>query len=314
MEFTLFDIPKKQKTLANISSSIPVNITAQDNILFKGNAIVSKGLFSVDFILPKEVAINQGALRMQLYATNSAGNADAIGVYDSLFVNAFSENISTDTTGPIFEKIYINDTLNQYKQKTWISANSNLYINLKDSSGIQTSGNSLGHDISLVIDGETQSPFILNNYYTADVNTYQSGKIKFALPTLSEGPHQFIIKAWDLIGNSNKDTINVMVPNSRVLSVKNLTNYPNPVGSSTRFSFEISQLREGNKSLIYTIEIYNNIGIKQLSKTFEGPLLNRVVLSNVIELGTLSPGTYFYKLIVKDDQQEIQLTNKFLKY
>jgi len=105
-----------------------------------------------------------------------------------------------------------------------------------------------------------------------------------------------------------------MVPNSRVLSVKNLTNYPNPVGSSTRFSFEISQLREGNKSLIYTIEIYNNIGIKQLSKTFEGPLLNRVVLSNVIELGTLSPGTYFYKLIVKDDQQEIQLTNKFLKY
>jgi hypothetical protein len=314
LEFTLFDIPKKQKTLANISSSIPVNITAQDNILFKGNAIVSKGLFSVDFILPKEVAINQGALRMQLYATNSAGNADAIGVYDSLFVNAFSENISTDTTGPVFEKIYINDTLNQYKQKTWISANSNLYINLKDSSGIQTSGNSLGHDISLVIDGETQSPLILNNYYTADVNTYQSGKIKYALPALSEGPHQLIIKAWDLIGNSNKDTLNVIVPNSRILSLKNLTNYPNPVGSSTRFSFEISQLREGNKSLIYTIEIYNNIGIKQLSKTFEAPLLNRVVLSNVVEVGSLPAGTYFYKLIVKDDQQEIQLTNKFLKY
>ena len=314
MEFTLFDIPKKQKTLANISSSIPVNVTTQDNILFKGNAIVNKGLFSVDFILPKEVAINQGALRMQLYATHSAGITDAIGIYDSLFVNAFSENISTDTTGPIFEKVYINDTLNQYKQNTWINANANLLISLKDSSGIQTSGNSLGHDLSLVIDGETQSPFILNNYYTADVNTYQSGKIKFALPTLSEGPHQFIIKAWDLIGNSNKDTINVMVPNSRVLSVKNLINYPNPVGSSTRFSFEISQLREGNKSLIYTIEIYNNIGIKQLSKTFVGPLLNRVVLSNVIELGTLSPGTYFYKLIVKDDQQEIQLTNKFLKY
>ena len=314
VEFTLFDIPKKQKTLANISSSIPVNVTVQDNILFKGNAIVSKGLFSVDFILPKEVAINQGALRMQLYATNSAGNTDAIGVYDSLFVNAFSENISTDTTGPIFEKVFINDTLNQYKQKTWISANSNLYINLKDSSGIQTSGNSLGHDLSLVIDGETQSPLILNNYYTADVNTYQSGKIKFALPTLSEGPHQFIIKAWDLIGNSNKDTLNVIVPNSRILSVKNLTNYPNPVGSSTRFSFEISQLREVNKSLIYTIEIYNNIGIKQLTKTFEGALLNRVVLSNVVEVGSLPAGTYFYKLIVKDDQQEIQLTNKFLKY
>ena len=314
MEFTLFDIPKKQKTLANISSSIPVSISTQDNILFKGNAIVNKGLFSVDFILPKEVAINQGSLRMQLYATNSAGNKDAIGIYDSLFVNAFSENISTDTTGPIFEKVYINDTINQYKEKTWMNANANLFISLKDSSGIQTSGNSLGHDISLVIDGETQSPLILNNYYTADVNTYQSGKIKYALPTLSEGPHQFIIKAWDLIGNSNKDTINVMVPNSRILSIKNLTNYPNPVGSNTRFSFEISQLKDANKSLVYTIEIYNYLGIKQLSKTFEGPLQNRVVLSNVIELGTMPAGTYFYKLIVKDEQQEIYLTNKFIKY
>jgi hypothetical protein len=313
IEFTLFDIPKKQKTLANVSSSIPVNVTTQENILFKGNAIVSKGVFTVDFILPKEVAINQGALRMQLYATNNLGNADAIGVYDSLFVNAFSENVSTDTTGPVFEKVFINDTLNQYKQKTWINANSNLYINLKDSSGIQTSGNSLGHDISLVIDGEAQSPIILNNYYTADVNTYQSGKIKYALPTLSEGAHQLIVKAWDLIGNSNKDTINVIVPNSQSLTVKNLTNYPNPVQSSTRFSFEISQLREVNKSLIYTIEIYNNIGIKQLTKTFEGPILNRVVLSNVVEVGSLPAGTYFYKLIVADAIQEIQLTNKFIK-
>ena len=299
--------------MANASSSIPVNVSTQDDILFKGNAIVTKGLFTVDFILPKEVAINQGALRMQLYATNNMGNVDAIGIYDSLFVNAFSENVSTDTTGPVFEKVFINDTLNQYKQKTWINANSNLYINLKDSSGIQTSGNSLGHDISLVIDGEAQSPVILNNYYTADVNTYQSGKIKYALPILGTGAHQLIIKAWDLIGNSNKDTINVIVPNSQTLAVKNLTNYPNPVQSSTRFSFEISQLKDANKSLIYTIEIYNNIGIKQLTKTFEGPLHNRVVLSNVMDLGTLPEGTYFYKLIVKDDQQEIQLTNKFIK-
>ena len=165
----------------------------------------------------------------------------------------------------------------------------------------------------MVIDGEAQSPVILNNYYTADVNTYQSGKIKYALPILGTGAHQLIIKAWDLIGNSNKDTINVIVPNSQTLAVKNLTNYPNPVQSSTRFSFEISQLKDANKSLIYTIEIYNNIGIKQLTKTFEGPLHNRVVLSNVMDLGTLPEGTYFYKLIVKDDQQEIQLTNKFIK-
>jgi hypothetical protein len=314
MEFILFDIPKQQKTLANIASSIPVNVATQDNILFKGNTVINKGLFSIDFILPKEIAINQGALRMQLYASNHLGNMDAIGIYDSLFVNGFSENISTDTVGPIFDKVFINDTLNTYKQNTWISANSNLYINLKDSSGIQTSGNSLGHDISLVIDGQTQSPIILNNYYTADMNTYQSGKIKYSLPTLSEGQHQLIIKAWDLIGNSNKDTLNVVVPNNKTLIVKNLTNYPNPVFTNTRFSFEISQLAPANKSLVYTIEVYDQIGVRQLTKTFEGMVINNTVVSDIPGIGSLPAGTYFYKLLVKDDQREIQLSNKFVKY
>jgi hypothetical protein len=66
--------------------------------------------------------------------------------------------------------------------------------------------------------------------------------------------------------------------------------------------------------MAYTIEIYNNLGIKQLAKTFEGPFLNRVVLSNVMDLRTLPAGAYIYRLIVKDDQQEIQLSNKFIKY
>ena len=314
IEFILFDVNKNQKTLANINTSIPVNVATQDNILFKGNAIVNKGLFSIDFILPKEVAINQGTLRMQFYANSMTGNTDALGVFDSLFVNGFSENISRDTVGPVFEKVFIDDTLHSYKQNTWINTNATLYFNLKDSSGIQTSGNSLGHDISLVIDGQKQSPIILNNYYTADINTYQSGRIKYALPTLGQGPHQFIIKAWDLVGNSSSDTLNVIVPNSQYLEVKNLSNYPNPVFTNTRFSFEISQLVKSNKTLIYTIEIYNDLGIKQLSKTFEGPITNTVVVSNFDGVGSLPAGTYFYKLLVKDEHQELQLSNKFIKY
>jgi len=294
---------------------MPVSIPIQDNILFKGKAVVRNGIFAIDFILPKEVALNQGALRMQFYASSTNADMDALGVYDSLYVNEFSENISTDTIGPQFEHVYINDTLNNYKPNTWINSNSSLYIYLKDSSGIQTSGNSLGHDISLVIDGASQSPIILNNYFTADINTYQSGKVIYALPSLSAGPHQFIIKAWDLIGNSNKDTLNIIVPNSDHLLIRNLSNFPNPFRTNTRISFEISQTINLNKSLVYTIEIFNNLGVKQLSKTFETGLLNnRVVVANFDEIAALQAGTYFYKLWVKDDKQGISLINKFIKY
>jgi len=315
VEFTLYDIPKLQKTLANISTSMPVDVTVQDNILFKGKAIVHLGAFSIDFILPKEVALRQGTLRMQFYASNTNADRDALGVYDSLYVNEFSENISTDTTGPQFDHVYINDTLNNYKPNTWINSSSNLYLYLKDSSGIQTSGNSLGHDITLVIDGASQSPIILNNYFTADINTYQSGKVIYALPSLSEGAHQFIIKAWDLIGNSNKDTLNIIVPNSTHLQIRNFSNFPNPFHVNTRFSFEVSQTSNLNKSLVYNIEIYNNLGVKQLSKTFETGIVNsRVVVTHFDEIAILPAGTYFYKLVVKDEKQGVSLINKFIKY
>mgnify|MGYP002128965982 CR=1 FL=1 len=186
---------------------------------------------------------------------------------------------------------------------------------MKDSSGIQTSGNSLGHDLSLVVDDKTQNPIYLNNYFTADIDTYQKGTVQYTLPTLLPGIHQLVIRAWDLIGNSSRDTIQVVVPNSQNLVVKNLTNYPNPVIINTRFSFELSQLNNQNEPFTYTLDIYNSIGIKVLTKVYQqGLLTNRVVIADFESVASLMPGTYFYYLHVKTANQTAFATNKFIKY
>ena len=315
MEFTLFDAPLQAKTLANSSASNIVNVEMQENILFKGKATVSKGIFAIDFILPKEVKVGKGACRMQFYTSNQKGEEDALSVYDSLFVNNVNTFISLDTLGPLFEHVYVNDTINDFKEGAWIPSNSILYLKLKDSAGIQTSGNSLGHDLSLVIDGKTQNPIYLNNYFTADVDTYQKGTVQYTLPTLLPGPHQLVMRAWDLIGNSNRDTIQVVVPNSQNLVVKNLTNYPNPVINYTRFSFELSQLNDQNEPFTYTIDIYNSIGIKVLTRVYHQTLLtNRVVVADFESVATLVPGTYFYNLLVKSANKTAFTSNKFIKY
>ncbi len=315
VEFTLLDAPKKQKTLANINSSTPVEVVLQENILFKGKAIVNKGNFAIDFILPKEVTLKQGTCRMQLYATTIAMDKDALGVYDSLWVNDYSSNVSSDTLGPQFVHIYLNDTLNDYKKQSWIKPLSTIYIQLADSSGIQTSGNSLGHDLSLVIDGAVNTPIILNNYFSADLNTYQKGRVTYSLPKLAEGPHEFVIKAWDLIGNSSKDTIRVLVPNETNLTIRNLTNYPNPVEGYTRFSFEINQTKNVEKNLEFCIEIFNQQGVKILAKNYDHiTVYNRTVIADFVEIGTLPPGVYFYKLTIKNSNPLLSATNKLIKY
>lgn len=315
VEFTLLDAPKTQKTLANISTSMATDVLIQENILFKGKASVSKGLFSIDFILPKEVTLRQGTCRMQLYAANNRSDKDALGVYDSLWVNDYSSNVTLDTTGPQFVHVFMNDTLNEYKEQTWILPNTTLYLKLADSSGIQASGNSLGHDLSLVVDGAVNTPILLNNYFSADVNTYQKGSIIYSLPKLSEGTHQLIIKAWDLIGNSSKDTIDVVVPNEQNIVIRNLTNYPNPVLQSTRFSFEISQTKIIEKNLSFSLEIFNQQGTRVASKSFDyPPAYNRMVITDVEEISALQAGVYFYRLTINNSHPILSATNKFIKY
>ena len=107
LEMVLYDATNNKKTLGNTSYSMPVNVSVQENILFKGNASVSAGKFSIDFMLPKEVAVNQGALKLQLTAFNDT--VDAIGVFTQIYAKpAIAENF-TDTLGPEMQ-LYLNDT------------------------------------------------------------------------------------------------------------------------------------------------------------------------------------------------------------
>ncbi|MFO5558449.1 hypothetical protein, partial [Klebsiella pneumoniae] len=64
-----------------------------------------------------------------------------------------------------------------------------LLLHLFDSSGINTSGSSIGHDITAVIDSNYQNLIVLNPYYQADTNSYQSGSLQYQLPVMTEGLH-----------------------------------------------------------------------------------------------------------------------------
>ena len=120
--------------------------------------------------------------------------SDAMGVYDSLIAIDAGGVLMNDNQGPDV-KIFLNDS--NFVAGGWASARSNLILNLADSGGIQTSGNALGHDLVLVIDNDYKNTVVLNNYFVADVDSYQKGKLNFALPFLAEGKHTIMVKVWE---------------------------------------------------------------------------------------------------------------------
>ena len=304
----IYDAIKNKKTLANQSSSISVQIAMQENILFRGKATVLNGIFNIDFILPSQLSNVSSPIRIELAA--NGGNESALLIVDSIYSKSNGVINNKDTIGPKIQA-YINDQL--FKQGDWVMPNSTLYLNLFDSAGIQASGNALGHDLTLWLD-EDQVPIILNNYFSANINTYQSGKLSYLLPTLKEGSHQCIIKAWDLLGNSNLDTLLFEVPKSNKLQIKNPINYPNPFLTKSRFSIETNLIDSPIEVQFEVLDPYGKILYSNNSQHSNSEIRLFVDWNGITNSGaSIKPGVYFYRFIVKTTTSSASISNSFIK-
>jgi len=309
LDFVLYDASSNKKTLANANTSRVTAVAMQENTLFKGKVTVTKGNFTVDFLLPKEVSLQKN-LKMQLTAYNEV--ADAMGVYDKIIAMDTSGVLMNDNQGPEL-RIFLNDS--NFIAGGWAAARSNLILNLADSAGIQTSGNALGHDMVLVIDNDYKNTIVLNNYFQSDLDTYQKGNLMYALPLLAEGAHSIMIKVWDLLGNSTTKTLNFEVPASEILSFKNLYNYPNPFQNFTQFSFEHNKV---GISLEINLSLYDGRGNLLFTKPLNGNYKANRVLANWDGAGIgsaqIQAGVYYYRLSINDGNGTRFLTSKLVKF
>ncbi|MFM1929252.1 MAG: hypothetical protein RL387_580 [Bacteroidota bacterium] len=305
----VFDVVKDKITLANQSTSIKTIVPTREAIIYRGKATVTNGQFTLNFVLPKETSSSGGNLKIQAFAYNNM--EDALGVSDSVFVKASNLNGISDLNGPQI-RAYINDT--NFTNNSWVTNNATLIVYLKDSAGIQSSGNALGHDLQFILDNDVQYPYLLNNYYTADIDTYQSGTILFGLPNLTIGKHQLIIKAWDLLGNLSKDTLWLIVPEKNGLKAKDLLNKPNPMNQFTQFSFDLN---------VQDISIETEFSLRNLNGQ---QLVNKILphknLSNKWVMdwdgrdqsgAMIPPGFYIYTITIRSSSQVFVLSNKLIK-
>lgn len=311
MDMVLWDAPSIKKTLANQANSQSVPIETQEQALFKGKATVQNGQFEISFVLPNTLpSSNSAALKLQLYAYNDT--ADASMQFQSIYIQGSAIQNGQDTTGPSIHS-YINAP--HFKSGDWVSAPSTLYVLLKDSSGIQSSGNELGHDLRLIIDDTLVKNYNLNTFFTYNLNQYQSGEIQYPLPILEEGKHRLILKAWDLLGNFSRDTIWIEVPSKKNKNIRNLSVTPNPVKTNAKFSFELNNSID---PILVQLEVFDANGIRHFSTSQKiTPTGNKIMIDwdgRATKGGLLPPGKYYYKVIVQQNGLIEQMLNGLLKF
>jgi hypothetical protein len=311
IDMVLWDAPSTKKTLANQTNSQSVAVETQEQALFKGKATVQNGQFEISFILPINLPSSDvAALKLELYAYNDT--ADARMQFQSIYIQGATEKNRLDTIGPVI-KSYINDTA--FKSGDWVSTPSTLYVRLKDSAGIQSSGNELGHDLKLIIDDTLVKNYNLNAFFSYDENQYQSGVIQYPLPVLEEGKHQLIVKAWDLLGNVSKDTIWIEVPSKKNKNIRNLSISPNPVQANAKFSFELNNIVD---PIWMQLEVFDASGRRHYSTSEQiQPRGNKIVIDwggHTSNGSLLPPGKYYFKVIVQQNAIIEQMLNGFLKF
>lgn len=294
----VYDKPSVITTLATDPTSYQNTFELQSNVLYKGKAQVNDGKFSFTFIVPKDIAYNYGFGKISYYASNET--EDANGFYRNILVGGFNQTATPDTDGPEVQ-LFMN---NEYFVSGGITdENPSMLAFVADQSGINTVGTGIGHDIVAILDGDTEKPIILNDFYESDLNSYTSGTIRYPFHNLEEGLHTLSLKVWDIFNNSAEASIEFRVVLSNQFIINDLINFPNPFTEGTTFAFSHNQA-EGE--LDVQLQIYDLSG--RVMKRFEtrfspaGYRSEPLTWDGRDDYGSpVSGGLYLYRMTVKNE-------------
>ena len=298
---TVFDKAKTITTLQNDGGSA-MQFNLQTSKLFKGKVSVTNGDFSFSFVVPKDISYTYGVGKVSYYTENSF--EDGHGYFDGFYIGGMADSIATDNQGPDLE-LYMND--DNFISGGMTDENPSLLAFVEDIHGINMVGNGIGHDIIAILDDKTEQPFVLNDFYEADLNSYQKGTIRFPFKDLEEGRHKLTLKVWDVYNNSSEATLEFVVVKSKDLVLDKVYNYPNPFTTYTEFWFEHNQ---PGKPMYAQVQIFTITG--KLIQTLEQNILNEGFRSSSITWDGLDAfgdqigrGVYVYKLRVRAENMSV---------
>jgi len=299
---TVYDKPKVNQTLSNDGSASPVySFKTQNNKVYSGKASVTNGMFEFTFIVPKDInyAIDFG--KISYYAEN--GVTDAYGYDSSFLIGGLDPNGILDNQGPDID-LYINDE--NFVSGGITDETPILVADVFDENGINTVGNGIGHDILAIVDEESGDPIVLNDFYTADLDSYQSGQIRYNFAALAPGRHTLTLKVWDVNNNSSEASLEFIVQEKEEMVLDHVLNYPNPFTTRTEFFFEHNQVCSQLDVQIQVLTVAGNL-VKTINETVhtDGFRSQGIPWDGLDDFGDqLAKGVYVYRVKVKTPDGE----------
>lgn len=306
---TVFDKSDRLWTLGNDPGSFPDDFLLRKKTIFKGQASVVNGDFSFTFVVPQDINYTLGQGKISYYAENGVA-LDAHG-YQPIIVGGSFAAAPQDNEGP---EVLVYMNTEDFAAGGITDNQPKLLVKLYDDNGINTVGNSIGHDLTAQVApiNSKEQEYILNDFYESTKDDYRRGTALYQLKDLEPGVHTVRVKAWDVYNNPGEGSTEFVVETSADLALKRVLNYPNPFTTHTAFQFEHNL---PNQSLDVQIQIYTVSGrlIKTIDHDIEAESNNGYRVTDITWDGRddygeeIAKGVYIYKVFVQsqsaaDDQ------------
>jgi len=301
LEAKVFDKKIQRSTLGNDGvrengELLILDFETLGEVIFNGQATVVNGRFEFDFVVPRDIQIPVGEGRVSFYAQKNGALEDQAGHSYAIRVGGLNEDAPADNTGPQIQ-LFMNDE--SFVSGGITNDSPILIAKLQDENGINTASG-IGHDIVAILDGDESNPFIINDYYQADVDNYMQGRVSFKLRDLEEGVHTLTLKAWDVYNNSSTSEIQFTVAGDNSLEITRVLNYPNPFVNYTEFWFNHNRPFEPLEVQVQVFTVTGKVvwSTNQIVTT-DGFLSREIVWDGRDDFGDkIGKGVYVYKITV----------------
>ena len=234
-------------------TTTPFTYKDRTKVLFNGTDSIKDGKFTFSFAIPKDISHSNNSGLINVYAVNEDKTVSANG-YNKDFTIQGGNISQTDSVGPsIF--CYLNSP--SFTNGGKVNSTPLLVIELLDKSGINVSGNGIGHDLQVTIDGDMNKTYNLNSNFKFDFGSYTKGTALFNIPELEPGNHQLRIRAWDIFNNSSTTEMNFTVVKGLEPTILNIDCSENPAKNHT--TFIVNHTYSGNNMNV-SIELFDSNG------------------------------------------------------
>lgn len=286
------------------------------NTIFLGSDSIRNGKFKISFIVPKDISYKpgkKGKISMYAYESESKSKRDASGYFKDFSVFGTSDNPREDNTPPEIRELFLNDST--FVDGGDVNTTPYFYARVWDESGINITESSIGHGITLSIDNNPNTNFLLNSYYQNVIGSEGEGTVKFSISELAPGMHQAEFKIWDIMNNPTTYTFSFNVVEGLKPFISRLIATPTPAKGNVKFRLWHNRPETQMKVGILVYDITGRLHWKH-EETGSSELFKDYVIDWDLRNNAGShvrPGVYLYRAAIStNNSKEATETQKMI--